>query len=104
MSPRWPSLSMSSCRMIFILFSFAPVAKSVRLLAGLKPSAYIGVTDLKIGHYIRAVTPSAFRLLVAPLGRPGRAVAALLVRACLWRPPGLPGGGRGGPRRCARRA
>src|ERR1700756_1215434 len=29
MSPRWPSLSMSSCRMICILFLFAPVAKSI---------------------------------------------------------------------------
>jgi hypothetical protein len=40
--------------MICILFLFAPVAKSDRLLAGLEPSAYIGVIDLKIGHYIRA--------------------------------------------------
>src|SRR5580700_73173 len=110
MSPRWPSLSISSCRMISITFLFAPVPKSDQWLAGLKPGAYTYLTDLKIGQYMDAATFLALRLPVAPLvalrlALPVRALAALgLVRAlaCLALPRGLLGAVRACLRHCRR--
>jgi len=34
---------------------YAPVARSVRWLAGLKPALHLTLTDLKIGHYMHAL-------------------------------------------------
>src|SRR6266851_1521344 len=85
MSPRWPSFSMSSCRMICILFPFAPVTNSAGGGVGrLKPAATLAFAAMavlrleivsrlhfKSGSFAPALQKSrswALRLVLAPPG------------------------------------
>src|SRR5216683_8385530 len=60
MSPRWPSFSMSSCRMICMAFLFAPVTNSAGGGVGrLKPAATLAFAAMAV---LRLEIASCFHL------------------------------------------